>query len=184
MIRYGIEKNLVTLATLFDFRRAFDSIDHEALLRECRNMKFSSDTIKCVHSYISGRTQAVVCENEQSGFLPVTSGIPQSSSPEPIFFAILINSLPRCLKYCKFSYILFADDLQLFIQCPVNLISSAVTHMTEEANNVSRWASEHGLQLNLGKTKSIIFGSAPNLSFLATQLPSVVVDIHPVQYVS
>ena len=57
--------------------------------------------------------------------------------------------------------------------------------MTEEANNVSRWASEHGLQLNPGKTKSIIFSSAPNLSFLATkQLPLVVVDNHPVQYVS
>ena len=32
MIRYGIKNNLVTLATLFDFRRALDSIDHEALL--------------------------------------------------------------------------------------------------------------------------------------------------------
>ena len=137
MIRYGIEKNLVTLATLFDFRRAFDSIDHEALLRECRNMKFWPDTIKWVHSYISGRTQAVICQDERSDFLPVTSGVPQGSSPGPIFFSIIIYSLPRCLKYCKFSYILFADDLQLFIQCPVNLISSAVTHMTEEANNVS-----------------------------------------------
>ena len=57
--------------------------------------------------------------------------------------------------------------------------------MTEEANNVSRSASEHGLQLNPRKTKSIIFGSAPNLSFLATkQLPSVVVDNDPVRYVS
>ena len=57
--------------------------------------------------------------------------------------------------------------------------------MTEEANNVSRWASGHGLQLNPGKTKSIIFVSASNLPFLATkQLSSVVVDNHPVQYVS
>ena len=56
--------------------------------------------------------------------------------------------------------------------------------MIEDANNVSRWANEHGLQLNPGKTKSIIFGSTPNPSFLATkQLPSVVVDNHPVEYV-
>ena len=129
----------------FYFRRAFDSIDHEALLRECRNMKFLPDAIKWMHSYISGQTQAVFRQDEQSDFLPVTSGVPQGSSPGPIFFSILKNSLPRCLKYCKFSYILLVDDLQLFIQCPVNLISSAVTHMTEEANIVSRWASEHGL---------------------------------------
>ena len=69
MIRYGIEKNLVTLATLFDFRRTFDSIDHEAVLREYRNMKFAPDAIKWVYSYISGRTQAVVCQDEESDFL-------------------------------------------------------------------------------------------------------------------
>ena len=137
---YGIENNLVTFATLFDFRRAFDSIDDEALLTECRNMRFSANAIRWVHSYISGRTQVVVCNKEVSEFLPVTSGVPQGSSPGPIFFSLLINSLPRCLKYCIFSYILFADDLQLFIQCPANPISSAVAHMTEDASNVSRWA--------------------------------------------
>ena len=57
--------------------------------------------------------------------------------------------------------------------------------MTEDASNVSRWASEHGLQLHPGKTKSIIFGSAPNLLFLANpQLPSVDVGNHPVEYFS
>ena len=116
MIRYGIGNNLVTLATLFDFRRAFDSIDHKALLIECRNLNFSAYAIKWVHSYISGRTQAVVCNEEVSEFLPVTSGIPQGLSPGSIFFSILIYSLPSILKYFKFSYILFADDLQLFIQ--------------------------------------------------------------------
>ena len=80
---------------------------------------------------------------------------------------------------------LFADDLQLFIQCPANLISSAVAHMTEDASNVSRWASDHGPQLNPSKTKSIIFDSTPNLVFLANQqLPSVVVDNDPVEYFS
>ena len=115
-----------------------------------------------MHKYISDRTQAVVCNEEVSEFLPVTSSVPQGSSPGPIFFSILINSLPRCLKYYKFSYILFADDLQLFIQCPANC-----------------------LELNPGETKSIIFGSTPNVSFLAAkQLPSVVVDNHPVEYVN
>ena len=85
-IRYGIENNLVTLATLSDFPRAVDSIDHKALLTECRNMNFSANAIKWVHSYISGQTQAVVCNEEVSKFLSVTSGVPQGSSPGPIFF--------------------------------------------------------------------------------------------------
>ena len=92
MIRYGIENNLVMLVTLFDFRRAFDSIDHEALVTECRYMRFSANAIKWVHSYISGRTEAVVCNEEVSELLPVTPGVLQGSSPGPIFFSILINS--------------------------------------------------------------------------------------------
>ena len=56
--------------------------------------------------------------------------------------------------------------------------------MTEDAGNVSRWANDHGLQLNPSKTRSIIFGSTPNLVFLANQqLPSVVVNNYPVEYV-
>ena len=107
---YGIANNLVTLATLFDLRKAFDLIHHEALLIECGNINFSTNAIKCVHSYVSGRTQAVVCNEEVSEFLPVTSGVARGLSPGSIFFTIPINSLLRCLKYCKFSYILFADD--------------------------------------------------------------------------
>ena len=64
-------------------------------------MRFSTNAIKWVHSYISGRTQAVVCNEEVSEFLPVTSGVPQSSSPGPIFFSILINSLPHVSSTAK-----------------------------------------------------------------------------------
>ena len=57
--------------------------------------------------------------------------------------------------------------------------------MTEDPSNVSKWASDHALQLNPSKTKSIIFGSTRNLVFLANQqLPSVVVDNHSVENVT
>ena len=57
--------------------------------------------------------------------------------------------------------------------------------MTEEASNVSRSASEHGLQLSPGQTKSIIFVSTPNLLFLTNQqFPLVIVNNHPAEYVS
>ena len=106
------------------------------LLLECRNMNFSLNAIKWAHSYIPGRTHDVVSRDERSKILPVTSKVLQGSSPGPIFFSILINSLPRCLKYCKFSYI---SLLTIY-----NSLSSAqqilypYAHMTEDANNVSR----------------------------------------------
>ena len=82
-----------------------------------------------------------------------------------IRIVIVINSFPTALKFFKFSYILFADDLQLFIQCPANGINSTVSHMTEDVAEVSRWSERHGLRLNAKKTKSILFGSNENLIY-------------------
>ena len=130
-------------------------------------LHFSAEAIKWTYSYITGRSQAVMRgDKAMAEFLPVTSGVPQGSAPGPILFLILVNSLPTVLKYSKFLYALFADDLQLFVQCPVGLMDEAVSRMTEDALEVSRWAEAQGLRLNANKMKAIIFGSRQNLSFV------------------
>ena len=103
---------------------------------------------------------------ELSEFHDTTSGVTQDSSPGPVLFLLLINRLPKRLRYCKFSYILFADDLKLFIQCPPNLIAYAIAHMNEEAQLITNWAYENGLSLNTIKTKALIFGSDTNLAYI------------------
>ena len=130
-----------------------------------------------MHSYITGRSQSVVDEPQSaSAYKDVTSGMPQGSSPGPVFFVALINSLPKYLKFCKNSYILFADDLEIYIQCPPNMLASAIKYMNEDIVQVSRWASDQGLSLNAAKTNAIIFGSTANLQYLSNKtLPPLMV---------
>ena len=114
-IRLVIENGLLTLLVLFDFSKAFDSVDHVSLLIALLKLGFTNDALKLCHYYLTGRKQAVNNElGEKSSFLSTSSGVPQGSSPGPILFAAVINSIDRYLRYYKYSFHLFADDLQFW----------------------------------------------------------------------
>lgn len=177
-IRIGIEKGLVTILILFDFRKAFDSISHKVLLRRMRQMNFSDEVIKWFYSYLSGRSQAVLdLQGLPTEFLELTSGIPQGSNPGPVAFLIFVNTIVRSLVQCGNSCMIFADDFQIDLQCKRADLPYHISRIAEDANGVANWANENGIQLNAQKTLGIIFGSAQNLMRLdLNTLPQVVIN--------
>ena len=54
-----IDKGLVTILLLFDFKKAFDTVKHSTLLRVMREKNCSDRFIKWFF-YLSGRSQAVL----------------------------------------------------------------------------------------------------------------------------
>ena len=93
---------MVTLVVLFDFRKAFDAIEHESILAALVQLGFTKSDLQLIHSYITGRTQAVLDEDgTESDYMDTSSGFPQGSSRGPIFFLVIINFLPKILKFCK-----------------------------------------------------------------------------------
>ena len=65
-----------------------------------------------VESFLEKRRQSVVLEGEHLHSVPVTSGVPQGSMPEPLMFLIFINDLP-C--YVKARFWLFVDDTVIYL---------------------------------------------------------------------
>ena len=55
--------------------------------------------------------------------------------------------------------------------------------MQHNAQAVFDWASENGLELNVKKTKAIVFGSARNLAMLPDNLPQIMISGSPIPYV-
>ena len=77
----------MTVVMLFDFPKSFDTIKHESVLIALRKLGLSRPALRLVHSYLTGRMQAVVGENGiTSDYLGTSSGFPQGSSPRPVFF--------------------------------------------------------------------------------------------------
>ena len=54
---------------------------------------------------------------------------------------------------------LFADDLQVYLQCKRKDILVIVQRLSSEAENVADWAARYDLDLNFSKIVAIIFGS-------------------------
>ena len=84
------ERKLVGCA-MIDYRKAFDLVDHELLLRKLRIYKFSESSLSWFKSYVDNRTQQVVINNSSS-----SSG------------DVVCHGLPRGLfwAFCYFCFLL------------------------------------------------------------------------------
>ena len=177
-IHAGVDAGLVTILPLFDFKSAFDSINHEHFFRTIHNLNFSDKAVKLLHSYLSGRCQAVIGKNgDYSEFMPNSSGVPQGSTPGSIIFLIFINSILSCLRHCGDKCMLFADDLQIYFQCRPSEFESAISKLNEDAAAVVKWTSDNGLILNVRQTKAILFASVQHhMRIDASLIPPIIVD--------
>ena len=73
----------VTLLGLLDLSAAFDTIDHDILLRRlATSFGISGLTLKWISSFLTVRTQAVVFRGATSAFSTVTHVVPQVGLPD------------------------------------------------------------------------------------------------------
>ena len=64
-----------------DFSKAFDKVSHALLVHKLRRYGIGGRLNTWIESFLDGRQQAVVVEEERSDFVPVESGVPQGSVP-------------------------------------------------------------------------------------------------------
>ena len=93
-----------------DFSKAFDKINHSILLQKLQHLGVGGNLLKIIKSYLSGRKQYVQIGEATSGFLLVTSGVPQGSILGPLLFLIYVMDITDGLLSLPF---LFADDTKL-----------------------------------------------------------------------
>ena len=141
---------------LIDLQKAFDTINHEILLKKHEAIGFSDKCIRWFRPYLYERIFFIEIENRLSDFRKVLCGVPQGSILGPLLFLIYVNDMPQAVKSNLF---LYADDSCLMYQHrDANEIEK---QLNKDFENVCNCFVGHKLSIHFGedKTKSILFAS-------------------------
>ena len=103
----SFDKGLMTGMILVDLQKAFDTIDHDILLKKLSAIGFSNHTIGWFKSYLSNRLFRVNLENCYSDPSNITCGVPQGSILGPLLSLMYVNDMPQSVKSNLF---LYADE--------------------------------------------------------------------------
>ena len=141
------------ISVFLDFSKAFDTVNHQILLRKLSASGIRGSTLRWVESYLLDRKQYVFVNGIGSSFEYINSGVPQGSILGPLLFLIYINDMYRCMNHM--SCIHYADDTSVFLE------AESVREMELKVNadlvKMHSWLCSNKLSLNASKSSYMLF---------------------------
>uniref|UniRef100_A0A3B3BYE4 Reverse transcriptase domain-containing protein n=1 Tax=Oryzias melastigma TaxID=30732 RepID=A0A3B3BYE4_ORYME len=104
--------------------------------------------------------QGVSINNCSSGFLKLTSGVPQGTILDPLLFSQYINDLPSVCPDVE--CIMHVDDTVFFVHGCSKIAAAA--KLARAMSCVGSWLQESCLQLNISKTVGLYFSETNKAS--------------------
>ena len=161
VLNTAMSRGLHSLVLFIDFKKAFDTISHKALLDALYEVGIRGECIKLFEDYLHNRSCVVKIGEHHSERREVIYGVPQGSKLGPLLYIIFSNNFLRSVKKGKvFAY---ADDTAIVFTH--REIEEAKRKLQSEMQSIGRWCHDHGLILNISKTK-ILHIRPKNLSRL------------------
>ena len=153
----SIDQGKVTLGMFIDFKKAFDTINHNILLGKLSSYGIRGLPLEWVKDYLSNRFQFVQCGQTLSERKKIRCGVPQGSVLGPTLFLIYINDLPTVTDY--FNFRLFADDSNLFHTFSADQGEIDVNEVNNNIQKIHKWCTANKLTINSMKTNFMLICS-------------------------
>ena len=152
-IREALDNSNFAYGIFIDLQKAFDTVDHQILLRKLEHYGIRGLANNWFKSYLSNRQQFVSINGYNSKNQTMKYGVPQGSVLGPLLFLIYINDLHNAIKYSTVHH--FADDTNLLV------VGKDLLNIQKQINLDLRylcgWLNANKISLNASKTELIIF---------------------------
>lgn len=152
------DRGLVTVLTLLDFTKAFDTVHHDGLVGTLRAAGFSANSLELVAGFLHDRKQSVRLDNAVSAPLCLSQGVPQGSILSPLLFSLYTRNIPACIEHSSMH--MYADDIQLYKSFKPKDWFSAVADLNSDLDSILKLSKQLNLNVNPSKSQVILFGSA------------------------
>ena len=147
----NINDNTITALLLFGLNKAFDTVQHDILLRKLKHYGIRGTAQNLIASFLRNRQQYVSLHNAQSHKMYITCGVSQGSVLGPLLFILYINDIANCTSSTSR---LFPDDTCLIFQHK-NLADLNVKINTE-IKAIENYMNANKLTLNTSKSNVIV----------------------------
>ena len=159
------EKDLFIRMVLIDLQMAFDTIDHQVLLKKkalkaSKDLGFCKNTITWFKFYLCERKFKISINTSYSSPASLLCGFPQGSFLGPLLFLLDKNDLPQAvvsnlLLYTNDNCIVFQHKSELEIE----------KQLIRDFSSVCDWFADNKLNIHFGQdiTKSTLFGTKHKL---------------------
>ena len=142
-----------------DLSKAFDTLEHEVLLKKLEKYGVRGIAHSWYRDYLSNRKMRTKCtiastgKIEYSNYKQVTYGTPQGSCLGPLIFILFTYDLHHQLHHSK--SLLFADDTTIYkSHRNLQYLSWCIE---DDMNRLMKWFKANKLTLNIRKTVCILF---------------------------
>ena len=154
------DEKSATVVMLLDLSAAFDTVDHDLLLRILKQeIGISGSALAWFTSFLKGRCQRIRLGSDVSETIVIRFGVPQGSVLGPVLFNLYIRSLYGSVRNLGFSVMGYSDDHQVIKTFkPSEQVDVLTIQLKTCFMGIKRWMSQYYLQLNDSKTQIIVFG--------------------------
>ena len=149
-------------ACFVDFKKAFDSVWHSGLYR-----KLEHGNLLCLIKDIYKKTKcAVKSENKITQFFNFTKGVRQGCPLSPLLFNLYINDIFQLLDTSTCTPLLLNDSDQvntLMYADDLVILGKSEEELQTKLNQLSEYCKKWKLEINVGKTKCMVFSRGGRL---------------------